>query len=167
MGIKTFFQPWLIQPTYPTFAGEVTDYDPLQDAYDLSVEAGSWAVDILDQLTYANELYAEAAETSKAQLVYQRDRRSAALGGIAHNKKVMGIVNGVVPEPEPVASELGGLVIENCYFDDKTELGLAIGPSSAGVPWYVPVVEPEPEPVAAPKRRRVRKVTEEAVEKVD
>lgn len=161
MSFKTFFQPWLIQPAFPSIMGEVTEYDPLQDAYDLSVEAGSWAVDILDQLTYANELYVEAAEASKVQMAYQKDRRSAALGGIAHNKKVMAVVNAVVAS-EPIASALGDVILAS----DGSGTTLNPVPEhedtlkyADDTPWYVPTVKPEP--VVTPKRRSRRQTTDE------
>ena len=152
MGFKTFFQPWLIQPTFPTFVGSVTEYDPLQDAYDLSVEATGWVQDVVDQLTYANELYLEAANDSKDEIARHKDRRSVALDAISINKLVMQVVSVAIPpepepEPAPVAPEPDDVVITS-----EPEVPVS---EWVPTPWQEPTAE-ELEPVE-PKRRRRKK----------
>jgi hypothetical protein len=162
MGIKTFFQPWLIQPKFPTFMGDVTEYDPLKEAYDLSVEATGWINDVVDQLMYANELYVDAAKESEVEIAHYEDRHAAALASMSLNGTVIGVLSVVAriddPPEEPVAAEPNDVAVEvEPPWKDHIHVQGGGEPDSGELhvnPWYVPASDPEP---PAPKKRRARK----------
>lgn len=151
MSLKTFFQPWTIppNPALSWLSGPDTEYDPLQDAFELSVAATSWVTDAVDQLTYANDLYKDAAENAKAEIAYQRERRSVALNSIVINNDLIRLVTTASQSPLPAE---GQAVTEDAPVETPALDDLMAQP----VPWYVPAVEPEP---VAPSRRRPRRTT--------